>query len=92
MSFSLCYDPWVDKIFCSLGYRLPSRVALGIVVIMYCKLLMEYVYKKNFSTQFLRFSFRRNSPLGINAALRHVERDTLVQEELIVELKHFLSR
>ena len=34
--------------FCSLGYRLRSRVALGIgiVVIMYCKFLMEYVYKK----------------------------------------------
>ena len=49
MSLSLCYDPWVDKMFCSLGYRLRSRVALGIgiVVIMYCKFLMEYVYKKN---------------------------------------------
>ena len=45
MSFSLCYDPSVDKMFCSLGYRLRSRVALGIgiVVIMYCKFLMEYV-------------------------------------------------
>ena len=43
MSFSLCYDPWVDKMFCSLGYRLRSRVALGIgiVVIMYCKFLMN---------------------------------------------------
>ena len=48
VSFSLCYDPWVDKMFCSLGYRLRSRVALGIgiVVIMYCKFLMEYVYIK----------------------------------------------
>ena len=34
--------------FCSLLCRLRSRVALGIgiVVIMYCKFLMEYVYKK----------------------------------------------
>ena len=41
----LCYDPWVDKMFCSLGYRLRSRVALGIgiVVIMYCEFLMEYI-------------------------------------------------
>ena len=47
--FSLCYDPWVDKMFCSLGYHFRSRVALGIgiVVIMFCKFLMEYVYKKN---------------------------------------------
>ena len=40
VSFSLCYDPWwVDKMFCSLGYRLRSRVALGIgiIVIVYCK-------------------------------------------------------
>ena len=50
VSFSLCYAPWVDKMFFSLGYRLRSRVALGIgkVVIMYCKFLMEYVYKKNY--------------------------------------------
>ena len=26
----LCYDPWVNKIVFSLGYRLRSRVALGL--------------------------------------------------------------
>ena len=29
----LCYDPWVDKKVCSLGYRLRSRVALGVGVV-----------------------------------------------------------
>ena len=64
VSFSLCYDPWVDKMFCSLGYRLRSRVALGIgkVVIMYCKFLMEYVYikKKKSSTKHRRYELAKS--------------------------------
>ena len=47
----LCYDPWVDKIICSLGYRLRSRVALGvgIVIIMYIvNFLMEYTKIRKF--------------------------------------------
>ena len=39
--------------FRSLGYRLRSRVALGIgiVVIIYCKFLMEYVHKEIIKVQ-----------------------------------------
>ena len=33
ISIFLFYDPWVDKIFCSLGYRLRSRVALGVGIV-----------------------------------------------------------
>ena len=29
----LCYDHWVDNIFCSLGYCLNRRVALGIDIV-----------------------------------------------------------
>ena len=66
MSFSLCYDPSVDKMFCSLGYRLRSRVALGIgiVVIMYCKFLMEYVYKKKVEDETEQKTRQQNKTQG----------------------------
>ena len=53
--------------FCSLGNRLRSRVALGIgIVIMYCKFLMEYIKKTR--TKYLNPTFPIAAVLFISAA------------------------